>query len=35
MADPILIAKHAQTECLILPGLANRHGLIAGEVRDR
>ena len=30
MADPILIAKHAQTECLILPGLANRHGLITG-----
>ena len=30
MADPILIAKHAETECHLLPGLANRHGLITG-----
>ena len=30
MAEPILIAKHAQTECFLLPALANRHGLITG-----
>ena len=30
MADPILIAKHGATECLLLPALANRHGLITG-----
>ena len=30
MAEPLLIAKHAQTECHLLPGLANRHGLITG-----
>lgn len=30
MADPMLIAKHATTECHLLPGLANRHGLITG-----
>ena len=30
MADPMLIAKHADTECPLLPGLANRHGLITG-----
>ena len=30
MADPMLIAKNAQTECALLPGLANRHGLITG-----
>jgi uncharacterized protein len=30
MADPILIAKHDKTEAHILPGLANRHGLITG-----
>lgn len=30
MAEPILIAKHAQTECFLLPSLANRHGLITG-----
>src|SRR5438132_9235335 len=35
MAEPILIAEHAvsgkQTiECLLLPALANRHGLITG-----
>jgi DNA helicase HerA-like ATPase len=30
MAEPLLIAKNAQTECLLLPGLANRHGLITG-----
>jgi uncharacterized protein len=30
MAEPLLIAKNAQTECHLLPGLANRHGLITG-----
>jgi DNA helicase HerA-like ATPase len=30
MAEPLLIAKHASTECHLLPGLANRHGLITG-----
>jgi uncharacterized protein len=30
MAEPILIAKHTQTECFLLPALANRHGLITG-----
>lgn len=30
MADPILIAQHDETVCSILPGLANRHGLITG-----
>ena len=30
MAEPILIAQHAQIECFLLPALANRHGLITG-----
>lgn len=30
MAEPILIARHDQTECFLLPALANRHGLITG-----
>lgn len=30
MSDPILLARHAQTECHLLPALANRHGLITG-----
>ena len=30
MADPILVAKHGDIECNLLPGLANRHGLITG-----
>ncbi|MFT3815897.1 MAG: DUF853 domain-containing protein [Acidovorax sp.] len=30
MADPLLIAKNASTTCELLPGLANRHGLITG-----
>ena len=30
MADPILIAKHGDIETFVLPGLANRHGLITG-----
>lgn len=30
MAEPLLIAKNAHTTCQLLPGLANRHGLITG-----
>ncbi len=30
MAEPLLIAKNASTHCELLPGLANRHGLITG-----
>lgn len=30
MADPILIAQHGDTQTFILPGLANRHGLVTG-----
>ncbi|MDM0053444.1 helicase HerA-like domain-containing protein [Variovorax sp. J22R115] len=30
MADPLLIARHDTFECSLLPGLANRHGLITG-----
>ncbi|WP_026436061.1 helicase HerA-like C-terminal domain-containing protein [Acidovorax sp. JHL-9] len=30
MAEPLLIAKHGTIECHLLPGLANRHGLITG-----
>ena len=30
MAEPLLIAKNAATHCELLPGLANRHGLITG-----
>jgi DNA helicase HerA-like ATPase len=30
MAEPLLIAKNGATECHLLPGLANRHGLITG-----
>ncbi len=30
MADPILVARHGDTECHLLPALANRHGLITG-----
>ncbi|AKJ28245.1 helicase HerA-like domain-containing protein [Caldimonas brevitalea] len=30
MADPILLAKHHDTETFLLPALANRHGLITG-----
>ena len=30
MPDPILIAQHGDITCSILPGLANRHGLITG-----
>lgn len=28
--SPLLIARNPHTECLLLPGLANRHGLITG-----
>ena len=30
MAEPLLIAQHALVQCRLLPGLANRHGLITG-----
>jgi DNA helicase HerA-like ATPase len=30
MADPMLIAQNSMAQCLLLPGLANRHGLITG-----
>ncbi len=30
MAQPLLIAKNASTQCELLPALANRHGLITG-----
>ncbi|MCH8179835.1 MAG: DUF853 family protein [Proteobacteria bacterium] len=30
MSDPILLAAHGETECHLLPALANRHGLITG-----
>lgn len=30
MTEPMLIAKNADTDCLLLPALANRHGLITG-----
>ena len=30
MPNPILIAQHGEISCSILPGLANRHGLITG-----
>ena len=30
MTEPLLIARNAGTECHLLPGLANRHGLITG-----
>jgi uncharacterized protein len=30
MAEPILLAKHGDTECFLLPGMANRHGLVTG-----
>ncbi|MGC1173026.1 helicase HerA-like C-terminal domain-containing protein [Polaromonas sp.] len=30
MSEPFLIAKNASTHCELLPGLANRHGLITG-----
>jgi uncharacterized protein len=30
MTEPLLIARHETVECALLPGLANRHGLITG-----
>ena len=30
MAEPMLIAQNALAQCQLLPGLANRHGLITG-----
>ncbi len=30
MPDPMLIARHGEIECLLLPALCNRHGLITG-----
>ncbi len=30
MTEPLLIARHGPTECLLLPDKANRHGLITG-----
>ncbi|MBB2485530.1 DUF853 family protein, partial [Mitsuaria sp. WAJ17] len=30
MADPILLARHGEIQCHLLPALANRHGLITG-----
>ena len=30
MSDPILLAQRGATECLLLPALANRHGLVTG-----
>ena len=30
MPDPILVARHGDIECQLLPALANRHGLITG-----
>jgi DNA helicase HerA-like ATPase len=30
MAEPMLIAQNASAQCHLLPGLANRHGLITG-----
>lgn len=30
MTDPMLIAQNPRSQCFLLPGLANRHGLITG-----
>ena len=30
MSEPMLIARHGDTECFMLPALGNRHGLITG-----
>jgi len=30
MPDPILVARHGDIECHLLPAMANRHGLITG-----
>jgi DNA helicase HerA-like ATPase len=30
MADPIVLARQGDIECALLPGMANRHGLVTG-----
>lgn len=30
MIEPIMLARRGDTECLLLPAPANRHGLITG-----
>ena len=30
MTEPLVIARHQQTDLALLPALANRHGLITG-----
>jgi DNA helicase HerA-like ATPase len=30
MADPILVGRHGDAECALLPAMANRHGLVTG-----
>ena len=30
MPEPILVAQHGDIQCLLLPALANRHGLVTG-----
>src|SRR3954453_12252242 len=30
MAEPLLIAQNGKTEAFLLPGMANRHGLVTG-----
>ncbi|MDB5856586.1 MAG: hypothetical protein JWQ76_275, partial [Ramlibacter sp.] len=30
MAEPLLIARNGKTEAFLLPGMANRHGLVTG-----
>ena len=30
MAEPILLARRGDTECFLLPAMANRHGLVTG-----
>jgi DNA helicase HerA-like ATPase len=30
MADPILVGRHGNAECALLPAMANRHGLVTG-----
>lgn len=35
MSKPLLIARTLDTELFLLPGMANRHGLITGATGDR
>ncbi|MDE2613562.1 MAG: DUF853 domain-containing protein [Burkholderiales bacterium] len=30
MPEPLLVAQHGDTQCFLLPALANRHGLVTG-----